>query len=315
MPPKYKGFCFTYNNYTVDDEKMLMKLFERKHYFRFLAYGKEVAPSTGTPHLQGFFYLNEPAQFAHVKRKISGAWVGLLGADKGPHYHLEDDGKTGFGYCFKEHQPGWIMVGVPPTEEEFKEQAPKGQGARSDLLAVKKKIDEGVTCEALQESDEHFGTFAAHSKFFQGYQSAKRRRTTFSPPEVHVIFGPTGTNKSRRVWDSIKDADGNYDTSEFFKLSPDMAGGATVWWDGYCGQKIVLIEEFRPGHMKFNTLLDITDGYPTKVQVKGTSVHWSPEKIFITSPVSPYEWYPNLTAQDKLDQLLRRITSITDTSR
>ena len=148
-----------------------------------------------------------------------------------------------------------LELGIQPSEEEFLAQPPKGQGKRTDLLDVKRKIDEGASCQDLQEDDEHFGCFAAHTKFFEQYQSSKRRRKGFCPPEVHVTYGPTGTNKSRDVWETY-----NYDTSLLFKLSPDMQSSNNVWWDGYAGHEAVLIEELRPGHMKYNNLLDILDG-------------------------------------------------------
>ena len=48
----------------------------------------------------------------------------------------------------------------------------------------------------------------------------------------------------------------------------------------------------------------------TRVQFKGGMVHWSPTHIYITSPLHPAEWYPNLAANDKIGQLLRRFTAI-----
>lgn len=307
MPPKHQAFVFTHNNWCKEDEDTYAKLCE-KGYIRFLAYGKELAPKTSTPHLQAFVWLDKPYQLAQVKRKLNGAWVAVPGKKKGVHHHIHDDGEHGFGYCFKEHQPGWVLRGIPPTDAEFEAQCPKGQGARSDLLEVKRKIDAGMACADLVEDEQHFGTFAAHSKFFNSYQSAKRRRKGYYPPHVEVIYGPTGTNKSRRVWEKY-----DYDTSKLFKLSPDMAAGSTVWFDGYAGHEAVLIEEFRPGHIKYNAVLDLLDGYPTMVQVKGGSVHWSPTHVYITSPVAPEEWYPNLAANDKIAQLMRRLTKVTYT--
>lgn len=249
-----------------------------------------------------------------VKRKLLGCIILVPGAEKGVQHHCFDDGKTGFGYCFKEHQPGWVLQGIPPTDEEFRSQCPKGAGARSDLLSVKSAIDAGTSIDTLLDGEEHFGTLVHHKKFFEEYQCHKRRRRRFSMPEVHVIYGSTGTNKSKRVFDLYTDADGNYQMERLYKLSAPSTTGQTTWWDGYAGHEAVLIEEFRPGQLKYNELLDITDGYPVKVQVKGSMRDFSPTHIYITSPVSPYEWYPNLTANDKIDQLLRRITSITDTA-
>jgi len=85
------------------------------------------------------------------------------------------------------------------------------------------------------------------------------------------------------------------------------------WFDGYNGQKVVLFDEFR-GQLPLGQMLELLDGYPClRVQVKNGTVHWSPEEIYLTSPMHPRDWYPNVTNQDKIDQLLRRIDHIAQT--
>lgn len=294
----HQGFCFTHNNWAPEDAAMYKKAFD-KGFFRWVIWGKETAPTTGTPHLQGFFWTSTMQQLANVKKKFKGSWVDVPGKTKGPTYWNQ--------YCSKQDVE-MTSYGIQPTEAEFQVQVPKGQGARSDLLEVKRKIDQGVACDDLMEDDDHFGTFAGHRKFFESYQSAKRRRKGYCPPTVDVVYGPTGTNKSRAFHEMY-----DYDDSKYWKMPPAFLSGQTAWFDGYAGHDAVLIEEFRPGSMKYNELLDLLDGYPTKVQVKGGTVHWSPKHIYITSPVAPEEWYPNLAANDKIDQLMRRITKVRST--
>ena len=300
MVVKHQGFCFTHNNYTEDDVSRIQSY----DWIQFLAMGRELAPTTGTPHLQGFMWLLEPRTPQQLKRKLPGTVVLVPGKNKGVDYHVHDDGKTGFGYCFKEHQPGWVLQGIPPSNDDFVKQAPKGQGARSDLLEVKKKIDEGVLADNLMGDDEHFGTFARHRKFFQEYQSFKRRRTEFSKPTVIVRVGATGCNKTRWVFEQEE-------LDELYVTGPENK----EWFDGYCGQDAVLFEEYR-GQFPYGMLLRLLDGYPgIRVQVKCGFVHWSPKRIYITSPQRPEEWYPNLAAADKVDQLLRRIDKLVTLTR
>lgn len=288
MPPLHQGFCFTHNNWTIDDDIEYKKQFD-KGYFRYLIYGKETAPTTHTPHLQGFFWTSEPKRLADVKRKFKGSWPAVPGMEKGPAYWQT--------YCSKQDVTPTIL-GIPPTEIEFKSQTPKGQGKRTDLLDVKRKIDGGASVDSLMGDDDHFGSFALHQKFFAQYASYKRRRTQYSAPTVTVYFGPSGTNKTRTVFDSVTDLD------DFYKWEPQHG----TWFDGYSGQSTVLFDEFR-GQLPYGMMLSLLDGYPnTKVQIKGGMVHWSPSTIYITSPTPPEEWYPNLAANDKVDQLLRRIT-------
>lgn len=55
-----RSFCFTVNNYTAEDEDLLRAM--EKHDAIYLIFGREVAPNTGTPHLQGY------VRFSKVKR-------------------------------------------------------------------------------------------------------------------------------------------------------------------------------------------------------------------------------------------------------
>ena len=115
MPPKAPNirgyFCFTHNNWAEDDAQEYEQLFEAG-YFRYLMYGKEVAPSTGTPHLQGFFWTSEAKQLAVVKnkKKFKGAWITVPGKEKGLDYWV--------AYCSKE-DVDMVQFGIKPTQDEL----------------------------------------------------------------------------------------------------------------------------------------------------------------------------------------------------
>ena len=49
--PQTRHWCFTLNNYTDEDIERLQRL---EGTVTYLVFGKEVAPTTGTPHLQGY---------------------------------------------------------------------------------------------------------------------------------------------------------------------------------------------------------------------------------------------------------------------
>lgn len=58
------GYCFTFNNYTDEDIQSLDTLYPG--YVVYMVYGKEVAPTTGTPHLQGYFQLKAKARITQI---------------------------------------------------------------------------------------------------------------------------------------------------------------------------------------------------------------------------------------------------------
>lgn len=111
----------------------------------------------------------------------------------------------------------------------------------------------------------------------------------------HVYWGRTGTGKSRRAWDEAG--------IDSFPKDP-----RTKFWDGYQGQRNVVIDEFR-GSIDISHLLRWLDRYPVIVEVKGSSVVLKAEEIWITSNIHPSEWYTDLDEETKA-ALLRRINII-----
>ena len=80
---------------------------------------------------------------------------------------------------------------------------------------------------------------------------------------------------------------------------------ATKFWDGYQGQKNVVIDEFR-GTIGIHNMLRWLDRYPVIVEIKGSSVVLNAETIWITSNLHPSSWYPELDLETQA-ALLRRL--------
>lgn len=109
---------------------------------------------------------------------------------------------------------------------------------------------------------------------------------------VVTYWGSTGTGKSRRAWDEA-----GWDA---YPKDP-----RTKFWDGYRGQDSVVIDEFR-GDVAIGHLLRWFDRYPVNVEIKGSAVPLIATKIWITSNLSPQQWYPDLD-DETLAALLRRM--------
>ena len=75
-------------------------------------------------------------------------------------------------------------------------------------------------------------------------------RRSFGPagPEVWVLWGPSGTGKSRWVAATWPDA---------FWKSPE-----SKWWDGYSGQETVVLDDFKDYAMPLVELQRLLDWYP-----------------------------------------------------
>lgn len=114
--------------------------------------------------------------------------------------------------------------------------------------------------------------------------------------EVHLYWGPTGSGKSKTVFDLVKG-------KEYYLKAP-----TTKWWDGYRGQEIIIVDEFR-GLVEVSHILKWLDRYPCAVEVKGCQVFLNTKIWYFTSNLEIADWYKDLDIETKL-ALRRRFTNI-----
>lgn len=131
----------------------------------------------------------------------------------------------------------------------------------------------------------------------QHYRTLRVIRADFAQPvamerNCFVYWGATSTGKSRLAWEQAG--------IQAYPKDP-----RTKWWDGYLDQENVVIDEFRgaidPAH-----LLRWLDRYPVLVEIKGSAIPLKAKNIWITSNLSPDEWYPTLDGET-LKALKRRM--------
>lgn len=133
------------------------------------------------------------------------------------------------------------------------------------------------------------------------YSSLKRIRVDNSNPPirpnitVECFWGESGIGKTRRAWHAAGSI------TDVYIKNPN-----TKWWDGYRGQKTVIIDEFT-GRIDLSYLLIWLDRYPCNVEVKGFSTPLLAERFFITSNLPPNLWYPEATPAHQA-ALSRRMT-------
>lgn len=129
------------------------------------------------------------------------------------------------------------------------------------------------------------------------YRSLKNIATDHLQPvekerNVFVFWGKTGTGKSRRAWREAG-------------LDAYPKDPRCKFWDGYRSHSHVVIDEFR-GAIDIAHLLRWFDRYPVIVEVKGGSVVFVADSIWITSNLHPRDWYPGVDTLT-MDALLRRL--------
>lgn len=223
----------------------------------------------GTPHLQGYIMFYNPKNFKQVKKFL------------GDRCHIEKSKGTiqqNIAYCSKDDD--FIEFGDKPK-----------MGARKDIEDVKKLIQDNVPINDVIMSATSYQA-AKHAELLFKYQK--------QPPamkrNVHWYYGPTGTGKTRQAVE--KSGEDYYITMNTLK-----------WWDGYVGQKNVIVDDFRKDFCTFHELLRILDRYPLKVNVKGSSIWLQPTTtdIYITTCFHPEQIYET---REDVKQLTRRIDEI-----
>lgn len=163
-------------------------------------------------------------------------------------------------------------------------------GRRTDIDDVRDIIKNGGTMNDVVNTTTSYQA-ARFGELYLKYASPKKRT---NPPTVKWIWGPTGTGKTKLAFEEAKD--------------PWISNKSLQWWDGYFGQKDIIIDDFRGDFCTFHELLRILDRYPYRVMNKGGSCELLAENIWITSCFPPDKVYTNCS--EKVDQLLRRITTV-----
>lgn len=107
-----------------------------------------------------------------------------------------------------------------------------------------------------------------------------------------VYWGGTQLGKSRRAWHE----------AGYSSYAKDPR---TKWWDGYRGEKHVIVDEFR-GTIDISHILRWLDRYPVRVEVKGSTIPLLATTFWFTSNIAPDKWYPDLDL-DTFRALERRL--------
>lgn len=140
-------WCFTLNNYTEEDLELWERLFED---VRWGLVTKEIAPTTGTPHLQGRVVFKRGYRFSQLQKQ---GWA---------HDWQKTKCKQDCLYMLKKGSVIFL-------------DKKKGQGKRSDLCECVDKAAAGATMMELYQA--HPGTMVRYSRGIREAAAALR------PPE------------------------------------------------------------------------------------------------------------------------------------
>ncbi|AFS65285.1 replication-associated protein [Dragonfly associated cyclovirus 3] len=269
---RLKRIVFTLNNYCEDDFVRIQSYVE---IYQYCVVGRETAPETGTPHLQGnessgrgdpwlllgyrTLSVGTPGFVAGYTRSLWPVTV---------HKHTLNLFFIGFINFKSKREFGTIktIVGdrahIEPakgSDVQNKEYCtkggdywecgtPSGPGYRSDLADVvqtvkgAKRLREVVERHPCEFIKYHRGI----EKLF-GMLSEREKRNWKT--ETIVYYGDPGAGKSRKAAEVGAAAEGGV----YYKTRGP-------WWDGYNGETTVIVDDYY-GWLAYDEVLKITDRY------------------------------------------------------
>jgi hypothetical protein len=286
--PQRRKWCFTINNPVESDDPGPV-LGAIRSSIKYAVWQKERGDNEGTLHWQGF------VEFKTRGRRLTGM------KDLFPRAHLEAANGSALQnkeYCTKEEGrvEGPYEIGACPEG---------GAGRRSDLLSVKRRIEEGASDREI--ASEFFGQWCRYERAFKRYRMMVQVGRQWQT-KVKVFWGEPGTGKTKLAQKlAMEEADAL--GSSVFVLNDAMRHGCGVWWDGYAGEEVVIIEEFE-GWISRNQFKGLVNHSPLNVQVKGGAVSFRARSIYITSNKKPSEWWKieSQTQREAWPQIVRRLS-------
>lgn len=285
-----RGWCFTWFNpprvqlWTALPEGVLYAVWQL-----------EKCPTTGRLHLQGYVRFKNPHGLQGCVDFIdsnAAHWTPARGSDA--------DNKK---YCSKEE----TRATVPLTDAQdpfydagcgpFELGNPANPGKRTDLA---------IAAEAVQRTGDLSEVDPVMIiKFSKGLDrlveltaAAPKRPSSL---KIFCIKGESGIGKSFQVENRFH--------GELYK---PVWGNSGVWFDGYAGQKILLIDEFR-GQCRTDLFFKLLDPYDLTLDKKGGTIRAAWDTVFITCNQDPFQWWPDLqsTQPAHFDALCRRVGFLT----
>lgn len=276
MSTKALYYVFVLNNWT-QEELLLLRDFSTNEVVKYIGWAQEIGESS-TPHLQGYMELASRKTMSQI-HKISKVKRLSLHKRRGSSQQARDY------YADNDEKP--IVQGL----EEYGTLSKSFAGKRNDLLDLKASLDAGASLAEV--ADEHFGSFVRYEKSIRSYKRLKASPRDFVP-EVYVLWGDTGTGKTRKAYESAE--------------KPYFHPGGS-WFDGFEGQEVAIFDDFSGSCFPIAYLLKLLDRYPMSVPIKGGFVEWNPRKIFITSNMNPKDWYSK-ALPEHVKALERRFTHV-----
>lgn len=276
MPGHAKNWCFTLNNPQNDITDQLQATPDLIYAVWQLEEG-----AMGTPHYQGYLMFSAKKRFATVQ-----AWL--------PGAHLESargTPKENRRYCTKQE----TRIGEPYELGTFPE---TGQGRRVDLEELHSALKDGLG--QADYIERFFPLWVRYPNLITTFQCHSiRPRDPDQEVKVYLFIGPPRQGKSRYANHLARQRPGGC-----FRLWNGQ------WFDGYGGQRTVLIDDFTGSTCSFRSFKLMCDRFPFRVEIKGTSCEMAADTFYITTNEDPRDWWSKEVIKGNEKAITDRISEV-----
>lgn len=238
---KARAWVFTNFNLEFDYSKIK---------YNYMVVGKEVCPTTGKLHHQGYVVFPSPRTLKSVGKEF-GCYV----------KQARSNAEANTEYCKK---GGEIVIedGEMPM-----------QGKRSDLVSAMADIKQGVNMKEI--ADKYPAQYCRYYKGFEKYQEMNAKVRNFMPKIIY-IWGKSGTGKTEWALENYPDAGWVKYRNGFFnsKISRD----------------VVVFDEFDKWNICPSEVLTLLDKSPYDANIKGGEINFTAHTIILIGNVHFKKW-------------------------
>jgi len=266
-----RSFCFTWNNYPETYSNTLDSL-EAKYYI----VGKENAPTTNTPHLQGYVYWSNARTLVSARAKLPGCHLVIA---RGTPEQNKD-------YCSKGGD--YVEFGTQPKSRK------QLGGDEADRWARAWDAAKLGDIEAI-DPDIRLRYYSGLKRIAQDYLPRVEPILDVCGIWVH---GESGCGKTRAVLAQFPEC----------YIKP-----RNNWWDGYQREPVVLVDDLDIfDRVLGGKLKHWADFAPFIAESKGSSIRIRPERLIVTSQYSIEEIWEDQPTRDALNRRFTTVRKIKD---
>lgn len=246
----------------------------------------------GTYHTHLFLAFSNAVRFSTLKNKFSTAHLDIVkGTSQQNKEYIRKEGKWS-----KDRKKETNLIN---TFEEYGDIPIERQGARNDLADLYDEILSGKTnAEIMRDNPEYMFNMDKIERARQIIRD-DLYKNTFRQLEVIYIFGPTGTGKTRSIMEK-------YGYENVYRVT-----NYDHPFDGYKGQDVIILEEFRSS-LKIQDTLNYLDGYPLELPCRYANKVACYTKVYIVTNIDLAEQYESIQKEhpETWQAFLRRINKV-----